>query len=99
MISSSDPLALLKAAILARQRKWRAEKKEYHLMPCGAGGTELASLLTALLHTLYHASKGQGGGFARKPLVAFSPNAQCGRQNSKMTPRFLPHAVHALLWV
>lgn len=68
-------------------------------MSCGAGGTELASLLTALLHTLYTASKGKGGGFARKPLVAFSPKAQCGRQNSKMTPGFLPHAVHALLWV
>lgn len=64
MIPLSDPLAPLKAAISARQRKQHAEKKETvcHVMPCGADGTESEPRVTAPVHTLCTASKAKGGG-------------------------------------
>lgn len=74
MISSSDALLLLKAAILARQRKQPVEKKDddCHLMPW-SWWNRIRPLLRAPLYTVCIASKGKGRGGCHEAFSCLLP--------------------------
>ena len=99
MISSRDPLALLKMAILTRQRKQPAEKKECDSLPSDALWSwqdRTGAIANSSSAHPVHGVHGETGEFARDFQLPSSPAAQCSRQNPRVAPQFLPHGVHIL---
>lgn len=99
MISSRDALALLKMAVLARQRKQPAEKKECDSLPSDALWSwrdRTGAIVNSSSAHPVHGLHGETGEFARGFQLPSFPAAYCVRQNPKVAPQFLPHGVHIL---